>query len=118
MSRRSEAEARLRRAWRVLRGRRLRTTGLVQSALDLPEKAPPLEAYVVAGASDAPQWVAFECPCARGHRIMLNLSTARRPRWTLTIHDSGRLTIGPSVDAHSEFGRCHFWCVDGKIKWV
>ncbi|MFL6238399.1 MAG: DUF6527 family protein [Actinomycetes bacterium] len=106
------------RARRALGRRLLRRQAVVSSVFDVPDRTPPLRAYVVASSDRPPQWVAFDCPCRRGHRILLNLSKSRSPRWELQWGRGDLLTIRPSVDATSEFGRCHFWCLNGRIRWV
>lgn len=68
------------------------------------------------GPSSRPTWAAFDCPCKLKHRIMLNLSTDRRPTWRLSGKRS--VTLSPSIDAWTGHIRCHFWVKDGQIKWV
>lgn len=62
------------------------------------------------------KWLAFECPCGRGHRIMLNLDRSRYPRWTITADIP--LTIRPSVDTTFDGRRCHFIIERGHVYWV
>jgi Family of unknown function (DUF6527) len=61
-------------------------------------------------------WIAFDCPCGRRHRIVLNLSPMRRPRWRVTVE--APLTIVPSIDSAEGRTRCHYWIRDGRVQWV
>jgi hypothetical protein len=47
---------------------------------------------------------------------MLNLSTRRRPWWTIRTYT--KLTLHPSIDAYHANRRCHFWIKRGTVKWV
>lgn len=116
------------RAWRaVLRGarwlvpgraQRIRATETVASVLDVPETLRPGHAVVVRPGALAEQWLAFDCPCSRRHRLLVNLSAARRPRWRLAVGRRGAVSLTPSVDSHSADGRCHFWLRHGRVDWV
>lgn len=61
------------------------------------------------------KWVAFECPCGYGHRVLLNLDPGRKPSWNLVRERPP--TINPSIDVQ-EARRCHFWIKSGQIQWV
>ena len=71
---------------------------------------------ILVGLRGAPKWVAFECPCGKGHRIMLNLARSRHPYWS--IETAVPLTIWPSVDVTVDSDRCHFVVEYGHINWV
>ena len=47
---------------------------------------------------------------------MVNLDPDNRPRWCLI--SLAPLTLNPSVDEHSEVGRCHYIVRDGRVIWV
>ncbi len=94
---------------------RWRVVGQVEAADEIPSRLPRRGA-VIAGPQDEPHWIAFDCPCRKGHRVMLNLDKRRRPAWSIT---QGRpLTVRPSVDDRTAHRRCHFFIRDGKIYWV
>jgi len=76
----------------------------------------PRKAAVIVGPPDRPTWVAFDCPCDRRHRVMLNLDQARKPRWTLAALRP--LSIEPSIDDRTPQRRCHFFLRRGKPHWV
>jgi hypothetical protein len=101
----------LRWPWR----RRLAIVSRVEAADEIPESLPRLGAVVV-GSESAFTWLAFDCPCMTGHRIMLNLDQRRRPAWALM--DANQLTIRPSIDSRLPGRRCHYWVRHGKIIWV
>ncbi|MCP3446178.1 DUF6527 family protein [Bradyrhizobium sp. CCGUVB14] len=93
----------------------LQCVGLVESADEIPEKLPK-NAAVVVGTMARPKWVAFDCPCKSGHRIMLNLDRARSPWWSLSKVD-GPLSLSPSVNYYDGRRRCHYFVRNGKIDW-
>lgn len=95
--------------WRVL--------GFVESADEIPDDLPRNGAVVV-GSPARVKWIAFDCPCRTGHRIMLNTDPARRPFWRVGVGPSQRLSIGPSVDYEDGQRRCHYFVDDGRIRWA
>jgi len=105
--RRLIARFRLGRTWRV--------TASVTAADLVPDHLPRRRAFIVTN-DVGPSWIAFDCPCGRGHRIMLNLSSQRRPKWQVT--DPKRLAIRPSIDSFDGGARCHFWLRDGRVEWA
>lgn len=102
---------------RLLR-RRLTCDSVVNSVLDVPDQLTAHTAVLVQPQRMPPQWLAFDCPCPQGHRLLVNLSFTRSPAWTLTLGQHGEVSLAPSVDSHSPAGRCHFWLQDGRIVWV
>ena len=88
---------------------------VVDAADEIPDKL-PRSAAVRVQDGDQPKWIAFDCPCKRGHRVMLNLDQRRRPYWTVTA--SSRFTISPSVNDFSIDSNCHYFVRSGKIQWV
>lgn len=95
------------RAWRVI--------GHVDAADDVPQYL-PRTGVVVVGPPNSPKWLAFDCPCRRGHRILLPASATVRPRWT--FESPRKLTLAPSVDARHGPIRCHYFIAKGRVKWV
>ena len=87
----------------------------VEAATDLPESI-PAERAVLVGSDPHPKWIAFECPCNRGHRIMLNLDQSRRPSWRVICRQP--LSLRPSVDALYDKQRCHFVLSNGRVIWI
>src|ERR1700729_1097246 len=67
--------------------------GFVEAADEIPEKL-PRNAAVIVGTALRPKWIAFDCPCLSGHRIMLNLDHDRRPYWQISKVD-GPLSLSP-----------------------
>ena len=101
--------------WQWLPFFRWRIVAIVESADDVPKRLPRNGAVLV-GSIQYPKWIAFDCPCRTGHRIMLNTDKARLPRWTTTL--KGRLTLSPSVDYQYSQLRCHYFVRNGRIEWV
>ena len=96
--------------------RRWRVTLLVDSAADVPQHLPYRGAALVLFGPDRPGWLVFDCPCARRHRVMLNLDPERYPRWQTL--DLNPLTIQPSVDHLSNSSRCHYFIHGGRVVWA
>lgn len=96
-----------RRFWRVV--------ATVEAADEIPERLPAKGAVLV-GPPSHPKWLAFDCPCKGGHRIMITLDRGHYPHWTIT--NKAKLTISPSVDFRSNDRRCHYVINGGQIVWV
>lgn len=87
----------------------------VEAADEVPEVL-PLHGAVLVGTPSHPKWLAFDCPCESGHRIMISLDRGRRPRWV--VRRTGALTIWPSVDYDSDDRRCHYIVRNGRVLWI
>jgi hypothetical protein len=85
-------------------------------AADLVPQHLSYRSAAIVGPPGEPTWIAFDCPCGRGHRIMLNLDPRRRPFWIVRAADP--LTISPSVDDSVTGRRCHFRMLRGRVGWV
>lgn len=87
----------------------------VGAADEIPDRLPHRGAALVASGGFR-TWLAFDCPCGMGHRVMLNLDASRYPRWV--ISRSEPLTVWPSVDDRMNTRRCHFMLQRGRVTWV
>ena len=96
--------------------RRWRVTHVVESAAEVPELLPYRGAALVVFARNRPGWLVFACPCARRHRVMLNLDPKRYPWWQ--TRDLDPLTIQPSVNHLSNSSRCHYFIHGGRVVWT
>lgn len=96
-----------RRTWRVV--------GQVEAADRVPAKI-PRNGIILSGPAEAPTWLAFDCPCRTGHRVLVNLDRRRRPYWSLVQRTP--LSIWPSFDVLGTERRCHFVVRDGRVSWV
>jgi hypothetical protein len=103
--------------WNWLPSNNWRIVGTVESADDIPRHI-PRNGVVLVSSNGYPKWVAFDCPCRSGHRIMLNTDRNRFPYWQSKVSRSAKLTISPSVDFHGPNQRCHYFLRLGKILWV
>jgi hypothetical protein len=101
--------------WEWIPGRAWRIVAAVDAADEIPERLPSHGAVIV-GSLQRPKWLAFDCPCKTGHRIMVSLDPAHRPHWVIT--GEKKLTITPSVDYRTTGRRCHYLVTNGKIMWV
>lgn len=92
-----------------------RIVAVVESADDVPERL-PRNGVVLVGDITQPKWIAFDCPCRTGHRILLNADQTRRPYWT--VSHGRKLSVAPSVDYNSPHRRCHYFIRNGRIAWA
>ena len=95
------------RAWRVI--------ACVAATDEVPDRLPHKGAVLIR-RPESVSWLAFECPCRAGHRLLLNLDTHRSPAWSIV--SLRPLSIWPSIDAIATDGRCHFVMSNGRIRWV
>lgn len=77
----------------------------------------PRNTIAIIGSKEKPKWAIFACPCGTGHTIMLNLSRARRPFWSLSLDDDGP-SLSPSVDFRDGYTHCHFWLQRGRVRFT
>jgi hypothetical protein len=101
--------------WEWLPFRNWRIVRIVDAADEIPERLPPKGAIMV-GPKKNPKWIAFDCPCRTGHRILLNTDRARLPYWMVTM--KGGLTISPSVDSFEGKRQCHYFIRKGRVVWA
>lgn len=97
--------------------RRYTVTARYRSPIDVPDQLRRFD-LTLTGTPGHPKWLIFECPCQRGHRVMLNLDTRTRPAWRLNDATDPRATITPSIDQRSADGHCHYWITRGRVRWV
>lgn len=102
--------------WQWLPFWRWRVIGRVESADEVPERL-PRNAGVIVGDERFPKWLAFDCPCRKGHRILLNADRSRRPAWRIAVSAAGRLSVSPSVDFVGNGTRCHYFIREGRVEW-
>jgi Family of unknown function (DUF6527) len=105
----------LRRWWQTRRPGPWRIGLIVPEADQIPAAISPNEAILVV-SGETRKWLAFDCPCGTGHRVMLNLDRARWPRWT--VFADRPLTVSPSVDMETADRRCHYILYYGHVNWV
>ncbi len=101
--------------WQWLPIFRWRIVEFVEAADEIPECL-PRNAAILVGSRQRPKWLAFDCPCRAGHRIMVTLDPRHDPHWTL--FDEHRLTVGPSFDYRAPDRSCHFFIHRGRVKWA
>ena len=101
--------------WQSLPWLPWRVVCFVNAADEVPDSLPRKGAVIV-GTEKHPKWLAFDCPCRRRHRIMLNLDVHRKPRWK--VLGKSRLTVHPSVDSLVEDVRCHYFLRNGRVEWT
>lgn len=103
------------RQWLPIRRQTWRVVDRTGSGADIPFVIPARGAILV-NSLGVDRFLAFDCPCADRHRIILSLDEGRHPRWEVRHADP--LTIWPSVDDRTDGRRCHFVLRRGKVRWV
>lgn len=93
--------------WRVI--------ATVDAADEIPQRLPRNSAVLV-GSFKRPKWLAFDCPCRTGHRIMVTLDPSHVPHWNIAKFKP--LTLEPSVDYRNVQRRCHYIIRRGRVVWV
>lgn len=101
--------------WLPLPWRTWRLVGHVEAGDEVPDRL-PRKGVVLVGPPERPSWLAFDCPCGHGHRLMVNLDSRRRPSWR--VESLRPLSIRPSIDNITSERRCHFFLLRGKITWA
>lgn len=89
----------------------------MEQADDVPTVIPPRRAFLV-GNWRRRKWLVFDCPCASGHRIMLNLDRRRRPFWRLRASRRRWITVSPSVAYRGTGRSCHYVLRNGRVLWL
>ena len=101
--------------WLPLPWRTWKVVLSVAEADEIPDQIAARGAVIV-GSAAGPKWLAFDCPCRRHHRVILNLSPSRRPVWRVLTKSP--LSLIPSVDEISDGQRCHYVLQRGEVRWV
>ena len=95
------------RPWRIVER--------VSAGDEVPDQIPNKGAVLV-GPDGAATWLAFDCPCQTGHRLMVNLNSSRPPFWR--VESSNPLSLRPSIHSITPNLSCHFVLNSGRIRWV
>jgi hypothetical protein len=102
------------RWWHWLPRFRWFIAGTVEQADEVPERLPS-KAAILVGSMQQPKWLAFDCPCRTGHRILIPLHRAQNPHWRVLAEKP--LTVAPSVDYRTPQKRCHYFIRGGWVLW-
>lgn len=102
------------RWWHWLPRFRFFIAGNVEQADEVP-KTLPSKAAILVGTIQQPKWLAFDCPCRTGHRILISLDRAHKPHWR--VLGEKPLTVAPSVDYRTSQKRCHYFIRGGRVLW-
>lgn len=86
-----------------------------QYVSDMPDSVGNKTIYI-AGEGKHKWFVTMKCPCGCGETIQLSLERDSSPRWQLTEHSNGTISLYPSVWRNK---RClaHFWIRHSTIEW-
>jgi len=86
------------------------------SVQELPGQLNPALMYLV-GEGTYLWFVAFLCPCGCGDIVQLSLIPEDTPKWHLTEHWNGSITLHPSI-WRNKGCRSHFFVKKGMVWWV
>jgi hypothetical protein len=101
--------------WARVAGPTWRIVTQVDAADEVPDELPS-GGVVLVQSTDLAKWLVFDCPCGRGHRVLLNLDPGRWPHWRFSHTDA--LTVWPSIDVESSGRRCHYIVRRGRVIWI
>ena len=90
---------------------------IVSEADEVPSEIPNSRAFLV-GTATLRKWLVFDCPCNKGHRIVLNLDSNKTPYWQLKVSIFGRITLSPSVNYLGGNTACHYFLKQGRVIWA
>lgn len=82
---------------------------------DLPDRLRSRCVYI-AGEGGYLWYAAMRCPCNCGATLHMSLMPEGRPKWQLTQHGDGTITLHPSVWRTVDC-RSHFFLREGLIHW-
>jgi hypothetical protein len=94
---------------------RIKQVVVYPTRAEVPEQV-RRQTLALVGSHEQPKWAVFECPCGRGHQLVVNLSPRMKPFWQLSRSDGGP-TLSPSIDSFSPY-HCHFWLRRGRVSWA
>ncbi|NNT71571.1 hypothetical protein HKT18_05000 [Flavobacterium sp. IMCC34852] len=83
---------------------------------DIPELISDKTIFIVQDGN-APELLAFKCPCGCNADIVLNLLEDASPCWSYEIMDGNTIDIYPSIWRKAGC-KSHFFVTNGKIRWV
>lgn len=101
--------------WLPLPWRKWRIVLYVEAGDAVPTRL-PVRGVVLVRPGKQLTWAIFDCPCRKGHRVMLNLHSSRDPHWK--IDEFKPITLSPSIDDEAFGRRCHFFLTRGRVTWA
>lgn len=97
--------------WLLGRPRPLRT----KYSDEIPDALKAKTVYII-GEGNYRWYAVMLCPGGCGTVLHMNLMPDSRPRWSLTEHGDGTISLHPSVWRKTGC-QCHFWLKRGKVEW-
>jgi hypothetical protein len=70
--------------------------------------------YVVQRQS-RPLWAVFDCPCNTGHVMRVNLSSDRKPYWSIS-RKRNTISLSPSIWLQ-DLCHSHYWIQGSRVYW-
>ena len=75
------------------------------------------ETIYICGEDNQEWFVAFLCPCGCRETIQLSVLPNTKPKWELTKHIEGTISLHPSV-WRTKGCKSHFFVQKGHIRWA
>ena len=82
---------------------------------ELPDTLDAQHVYIV-GEGGHLWFAALLCPCGCGATVHMSLMPDGRPRWAMTAHEDGTISLSPSI-WRTRGCRSHFFLRRGVIVW-
>lgn len=82
---------------------------------EVPDKPNKKIIYLV-GEGDYLWFAVFQCPCGCRETIQLSLMPGSNPKWKITKHNNGTVSLHPSVWRKTGC-KSHFFIIQGQVKW-
>jgi len=102
------------RGWRKVRGEP--PPYRVAFVDDLPERIDVQTVYLI-GEGQYRWFAAMACPCGCGAAVQLSILPRGRPRWTVTQHWNGTVSLKPSIWRNVGC-RSHYFVRRGRVEWI
>jgi hypothetical protein len=82
---------------------------------ELPDQLSPMLVYIV-GEGGYLWYASMVCPCGCKEVLYMNLGPEEQPKWQVTEHTDGNVTLHPSI-RRVRGCKSHFFLRKGVVKW-
>ena len=82
---------------------------------EIPDTLKAKTVYII-GEGNYRWYAVMLCPGGCGTVLHMNLMPDSRPKWSLTEHSDGTISLHPSIWRKTGC-QCHFWLKNGRVQW-
>ena len=107
---------RVHRGWCRLLGRPVPPAPLITIHTDDVPEFPEANVFYIVGDGGHQWYAVFVCPCGCEETVHLSLLEGDRPRWRITQHENGTITVSPSI-WRNRGCKSHFFVRQGQFVW-